>query len=88
MFSITPLILGNTAFTLSPVSRFCPNRVRAEIEDIDDATVVPAPDGDVALFEFTGALPRAKLYATWRSVTNSDAALAQIVSDAFDPGDR
>ena len=36
--------------------------------------------------EFTEALPRAELYATWRTVTNSDATLAQIVSDAFDPG--
>ena len=57
----------------------------AAIANIYDATVVPDPNGEIALFEFTGALPRAKLYSTWRTVTNSEAALEQVVSESFDP---
>ena len=35
--------------------------------------------------EFTGALPRAKLYTNWQVVTNDQAALARLVDPAFDP---
>ena len=46
---------------------------------------MPSPDGALALFEFTGALPRAQLYAHWQVATN-DAAALQLLSDAaFDP---
>ncbi len=44
-----------------------------------------APDGDYAIFEFTGGLPRAKLYCAWQVNTNSDDSLRQLVAPAFDP---
>lgn len=41
--------------------------------------------GPFALIEFTGALPRAKLYAQWESITNEEAALRRLADPAFDP---
>jgi len=38
-----------------------------------------------ALFEFTGALPRAKLYSTWQVSTNDEATLKALASQEFDP---
>jgi len=49
-----------------------------------DFTAVPATNGDLAVIEFTGALPRASLYSNWQ-VTNDDAALKLIASPDFDP---
>ncbi|MBI3853387.1 MAG: hypothetical protein HY298_24330 [Verrucomicrobia bacterium] len=41
--------------------------------------------GPYALIEFTGALPRAKLYANWQVSTNDEATLKQLASPTFDP---
>src|SRR5581483_11692524 len=40
---------------------------------LEELTAVPNDNGEYALFEFTGALPRVKLYADWE--TNSPAAV-------------
>lgn len=44
--------------------------------------------GPFALFEFTGALPRAQLYANWQVSTNDDATLKELASQEFDPAKR
>ncbi len=49
-----------------------------------DFTTVPATNGELAVIEFTGALPRASLYSNWQ-VTNDDAALKLLASPDFDP---
>jgi hypothetical protein len=41
--------------------------------------------GPFALVEFTGALPRAKLYSQWQVNTNLQATLRQLADPAFDP---
>jgi hypothetical protein len=41
--------------------------------------------GPFALIEFTGALPRAKLYTQWQVNTNLQATLSQLADPAFDP---
>lgn len=41
--------------------------------------------GPFALFEFTGALPRAKLYSNWLVSTNDEGTLTQLASKDFDP---
>jgi len=41
--------------------------------------------GPFALFEFAGALPRAKLYSQWQINTNDDATLTQLASKEFNP---
>jgi hypothetical protein len=53
-------------------------------EDSGDLTVQTNSDGQVALLEFTRALPRAKLYANWKNV-DDHTALQQLGSQAFDP---
>ncbi|MEO5801892.1 MAG: hypothetical protein ABIR24_00055 [Verrucomicrobiota bacterium] len=41
--------------------------------------------GPFALIEFTGALPRVKLYSNWQVVTNNEAALNELADARFDP---
>lgn len=45
----------------------------------------PNDQGPFALIEFTGALPRAKFYTRWETVTNDPAALERLRSPEFDP---
>jgi hypothetical protein len=42
-------------------------------------------NGPFAVFEFTGALPRASLYSKWRVSTNDQATLKDLGSKDFDP---
>jgi hypothetical protein len=51
----------------------------------DELTAVPDADGDFALFEFSGALPRAKLYSRWQVNTNDHAVLGQMFRPDFNP---
>lgn len=51
-----------------------------------DFTAVANTNGAYAIFDFTGALPRVKLYADWQVMTNDQAALARLASPEFDPG--
>ena len=51
----------------------------------DELTAVIKPDGQYAVFEFTGALPRASLYANWLVTTNDEATLKQLGSPEFNP---
>jgi hypothetical protein len=53
-------------------------------EDAGDMTVQTNSTGPVALFEFTHALPRARLYADWKTVDDS-TALQLLGSPQFDP---
>ena len=51
----------------------------------EELTATPANDGELALFEFTGALPRAKLYSNWQINTNDQANLKTLADLNFDP---
>jgi hypothetical protein len=42
-------------------------------------------NGNFAIFEFTGALPRFGLISDWQVMTNDAAALAQLLNPGFDP---
>lgn len=53
--------------------------------DGEELTAVPDQNGDYALFEFTGALPRVKLYSNWEVNTNGDSTLHTLTSASFDP---
>jgi hypothetical protein len=57
----------------------------AQATKLEELTVTPRPDGPYALLEFTGALPRAKLYANWQVNTNDAAVLEQLASREFNP---
>ncbi len=53
---------------------------------LEELTAVANDNGPYALFEFTGALPRAKLYANWQVNTNDQASLNTLADLNFDPG--
>lgn len=52
---------------------------------LDECTAVPSTNGLFAVFEFDGALPRAKLYSNWEVSTNDQATLEELVNPGFDP---
>jgi hypothetical protein len=52
---------------------------------LEELTAVPKDNGDYALIEFTGALPRAKLYSNWQISTNDPATLQTLTNTNFDP---
>jgi hypothetical protein len=52
---------------------------------LEQLTAVPAANGACALFEFTAALPRARLFANWQVNTNNEATLKLLASTNFDP---
>jgi hypothetical protein len=95
----TRYILGISQFLNSLNQQFDPEqkrfRIRATFDvatkpgvnptELQDFTVVPMTNGPLALFEFGGALPRAKLYARWQVMTNGDEALKALADPAFDP---
>jgi hypothetical protein len=51
----------------------------------DKVTAFPNADGAYALFDFTGALPRAKLYSNWQVNTNDQSVLNTLADLNFDP---
>jgi hypothetical protein len=59
-----------------------------QLTSYEEITAVPGNDGACALFEFTGALPRAKLYSNWQISTNDSATLKTLASTNFDPLQR
>ena len=52
---------------------------------LEELTAVTNPNGAYALFEFTGALPRVKLYSHWQVSTNDEATLKTLGDKNFDP---
>ena len=52
---------------------------------LEELTAYPKANGEYALFEFTGALPRAKLYANWQVNTNTADVLKTLADLNFDP---
>jgi hypothetical protein len=53
--------------------------ITQHITELAQLTAVTNSDGDLALFNFAGALPRAKLYSNWQIAKASPAALQQWV---------
>jgi len=52
---------------------------------LEELTAVPNENGEYALIEFTGALPRAKIYSNWEVNTNDTANLKTLGDLNFDP---
>jgi hypothetical protein len=52
---------------------------------LEELTAVPSENGSYALFEFTGALPRARVYSNWQVNTNDTANLKLLGDLSFDP---
>jgi hypothetical protein len=54
---------------------------------LEELTAVPNENGNYALMEFTGALPRVKLYGNWQVNTNDAANLKRLADLDFDPAE-
>ncbi len=52
----------------------------AQPKKLEELTVNPNPNGKLALFEFTGALPRAKLYSQWLVPSTQPEKLASLTN--------
>jgi hypothetical protein len=52
---------------------------------LEELTAVANDTGPYALIEFTGALPRAKLYSNWQVNTNDESVLKTLAAADFDP---
>jgi hypothetical protein len=48
-------------------------------------TALPATNGNYAVFEFTGVLPRARLYNQWQVNPDDASVLNQLASPSFEP---
>lgn len=76
---------GRNRFRIADRFDVAPKPGKANPSGLEDLTAVRAPDGALALFEFTGALPRAKFFTSWQVSTNDDVALKTLTDEAFDP---
>ncbi len=56
-----------------------------ESATLEELATALQPNGRFAIFEFTGALPRASLYSHWQISTNDSDTLKQLASAAFEP---
>jgi hypothetical protein len=56
-----------------------------QMVDYSDSTVVTSDKGAYALLEYDEALPRAKLYADWKTPPNDATVLSNLVSRDFHP---
>jgi hypothetical protein len=55
---------------------------------LGDLTAEPSTNGPYALFEFTGALPRAKLYSRWQAAADDQSALNDLRQKPLGEGDQ
>jgi hypothetical protein len=100
MLTSTRYLLGAVAFLGSLNQELDPGQQRFRIVQrfdvvpkpgilhprrLEEMTAVPNNDGDLALFEFTGALPRAKVYSSWQVKTNDQTILKTLADLNFDP---
>ena len=56
-----------------------------QLTRLEELTAVPGDSGAYALFEFAGALPRAKLYSHWLVDTNDNTTLQMLTDTSFNP---
>jgi len=96
----TRYVLGMTGFLASLNQDFDPEQGRfrthtaftlgtrpgvEQLERISQLAITPATNGPFALFEFEGALPRARLYARWESPGDDTACLERLLDPAYRP---
>ena len=52
----------------------------AQVTSLTELTAQPATNGNFALFEFTGALPRARLFTNWQVPEKNAAVVSQFIT--------
>jgi len=96
----TRLVLGPTQFAEAYNQQYDPLHKRfrpltnfnvvakpgfSRVTRVEELTAALDPAGQYALFEFAGALPRAKLFTHWQVNTNDHEVLTQLADPAFEP---
>ena len=76
---------GQERFRVAESFNIVPKSGVLQVTKLEELTAEKNTNGVYALIEFTGALPRAKLYADWQVSTNDETTLRQLASTAFDP---
>jgi hypothetical protein len=76
---------GQHRFRIVQPFNIVPKPGIAQATQLAELTAVPDDNGPYALFEFTGALPRAKLYSNWQVNTNDQVVLNTLADLTFDP---
>ena len=77
---------GRRRFRIAQRFEIIPKPGVTQPRQYSDLTATLKDDGRYALFEFTGALPRAALYSNWQVITNGPAILSTLASTNFDSG--
>jgi hypothetical protein len=74
-------------FRIAESFNLAPKPGVSRLTKLEEFTTVPDTNGIFAVIEFTGALPRAKLYTDWQVSTNDDATLHILARRDFDPAE-
>lgn len=77
---------GRNRFRIAARFDLVPRPGLANPSGLEDLTATTSSDGALALFEHTGALPRAKLFANWLSGASDEVILKTLTEETFDPG--
>ena len=76
---------GKNRFRIAQRFEIGPKPGILQPQKLEELTAYPKADGNYALFEFTGALPRVKLYANWQINANNQDVLKTLADLKFDP---
>lgn len=76
---------GRNRFRLHTAFNIIPKKAGAQPKMLEELTVQVATNGSLGLIEFTGALPRAKLFSNWSVITNDTENLNMLTNAVFDP---
>lgn len=79
---------GKERFRIAQHFDIAPKPGVANVHLLEDLTAVTNATGGFALIEFTGALPRAKLYTDWQSGVADTNALTTLANLHFDPAQK
>jgi hypothetical protein len=73
------------SFKMRGLFNMVPKPGITEVDEISDYTVQPDSKGQNGVIEYSRALPRAKLYANWRTPSNDAATLSLLTNMDFEP---
>lgn len=73
---------GKQRFRIAERFNIVPKEGLTKITELQQLTAVLQTNGPYALFDFTGALPRAKLYSQWEMATNDQQMVTSLIANA------
>jgi hypothetical protein len=76
---------GRNRFKLRAGFNIIPKKPGTQPVSLEDYTVEMTTNGGWGIVEFTGALPRAKLYSQWLVTTNETETISLLTNTVFDP---